>query len=249
MNVNNNGTTSPLGRSILHPPTITAPGDLALPIAQIEDHPGTAFWDLDLDPHALITGAAGCGKSVALALIGAEATRRGIATFHLDPKGPPRSSTTLPDPQRIASTEAEIVEVIEHLHDLMKQRYSQLKQGDLESSDLAPVVVLVDELVTVLGRNWSISAERLSSLITLGRSAQIHLCVVAQRPGDVPAQTRDSIRFRLTLGKSTRADAIQMWGDAHTGTELSAHGPGRGTITTPEGPREAQMYRLPDPTA
>ena len=37
-----------------------------------------------------------------------------------------------------------------------------------------------------------------------------------------------------------------MWDDAHIGTEVPADIPGRGTISTPVGPREAQVYKLPE---
>lgn len=250
MSSNNNGSTgSSLGCGISDPATTTAPEDVALPIAEIKGHHGTAFWNLDRSAHALITGPAGSGKSVALAQLRAEAARCGIVTFRLDPNGPPQTAT-VPGPQRIARTDAEIVEVIEHLHELMVHRYGQLKRGELgSSSDLAPIVVLIDDVGAVLGRSRSISAERLSSLIARGRSVRIHLCLAAQRAGDVPTQMRDNIQFRFSLTKITQADAIQVWGDAHTGTELPSDVPGRGIITTPDGPKEAQVYQLPNPGA
>lgn len=249
------------------PQPITPANHLKLSAAAIAGRLEPGTWDLDgKTPHGLITGETGGGKSYAFLVLAVEALRRGIPVFGIDPKKIELMALeNWPGMERLGVEAPEMADIITYLHDLMMHRYTLLRRRQLQRRDLQPILVLLDELLILqkaLNDHWALQKARegikggkdhpaigmLISLIVLARSARIHLCFGVQRPQATlfDEGARDSIRFRLSLGSLTQEGAIQMWGDAHTGTDVPADVPGRGTISTPAGPKEAQVYRLPE---
>lgn len=250
---------------ILQP--ITAGNRFQIQCAAVAGQLAPATWNLDgKTPHAMVTGETGGGKTYAFLNLAVELLRRGIPIFGIDPKKIELMSMEgWPGLEQLATDPEAAVQVIEYLHDLMMWRYTLIQDRKIRRSDLWPVVVFLDELLILqdeLNDHWAMvkardgikggkdhpAIRKIIRMAALARSARIHLCVGVQRPQATlfPEGARDNFRFRLSLGALTQEGAIQMWGDAHTGTDVPTDIPGRGTISTPTGPREAQVFKLPE---
>lgn len=249
------------------PQPITDTNRWRLQVAQAAGLADPASWNLDgKTPHALVTGETGGGKTYAFLNLAVEALRRGIPVIGVDPKMVElMAMEEWPGFERLATDPAEMAEVIAYLHDLMMYRYHLIRTRQLRRADLWPIVAFLDELLIlqeVLNDHWAREkAEKgikggsqhpairlIVRMAALARTARVHLAVGVQRPQATlfPEGARDNFRFRLSLGSLSAEGAQQMWDDAHIGTEVPADIPGRGTISTPVGPREAQVYKLPE---
>lgn len=246
---------------------ITAGNALELPVAAAAGQTEPAGWNLDgKTPHGMVTGETGGGKTYALLNLAVEALRRGIPVINVDPKMVELMALEgWPGVERLATSPADMAATIQYAHDLMMYRYELVRTRKLRRSDLWPVVVILDELLIlqdVLNDYWAeqkaangIKGGRehpalrlIVRMAALARTAHVHLIVGVQRPQATlfPEGARDNFRFRLSLGSLTQEGAQQMWGDPYTGTTVPAAIPGRGTVSTPAGPLEAQVFKLPE---
>lgn len=249
------------------PVPVTAENALQLPVAAAAGRLEAAGWNLEgPTPHGLVTGETGGGKTYAFLVLAVELMRRGIPVFGVDPKMVELMALEgWPGFESLATDPEEMADVVAYLHDLMMWRYRLIRERKLRRSELWPVVLFLDELLIlqdVLADHWAeekakkgIKGGREHSAVrqivrmgALARTARIHLIVGVQRPQATlfPEGARDNFRFRLSLGRLTQEGALQMWGDPHLGTAVPPQIPGRGTISTPTGPREAQVFKLPE---
>lgn len=249
------------------PELITDANRFTIPVAAVAGQLARAGWNLEgKTPHGIVTGETGGGKTYAFLNLAVELLRRGIPVFGIDPKKIELMSLEgWPGLERLATDPAAAVAIIDYLYDLMMWRYTLIRQRTIRRSDLWPVVVFLDELLILqdeLNDYWAEvkvtqgikggkdhpALRKLIRMAALARSARIHLITGVQRPQATlfPEGARDNFRFRLSLGRLTQEGALQMWGDPNTGTDVPSDIPGRGTISTPNGPKEAQVFRLPE---
>lgn len=163
------------------------------------------------EPHLLIAGATGSGKSVLVntliytALLDAPCQRQFIL---IDPKSVELMDyEKLPHTIRYADELNDIVRALEDACSLMDRRFKYMKENHLKKFDGSDVYVIIDEWVDLkfqLGKKAETPMIRLASK---ARASKIHLILCTQRP------TRDvidgAIRANFTSKVCLRTDSRQ----------------------------------------
>ena len=166
--------------------------------------PGGSVYDLYTDiinqPHVLIAGATGSGKSVlingliATMLYSAPCERQMIL---IDPKRVElREYRRLPHCIRYASEPEAIRDALTYAVELMEQRYRGMRRTREYSG--AHVYVIIDELADLLTTDKRAVTPLLARLTQLGRAARIHVIAATQRP------TRDIINGQIAVNMDAR---------------------------------------------
>lgn len=103
-------------------------------------------WDPRRSPHMLLAGPTGTGKTIFLNAVIMGALTRGWDVYLADPKE--LSFRGLPGwggIRAIATSEDEMEAVIGTVHRLLRERYRQLKDFEINEDELQPVLLVVDE--------------------------------------------------------------------------------------------------------
>lgn len=254
------------------------PEELVDKVEYAVDEDGTTlYWNLSpsaAQPHCLITGGTGAGKTNTMRGIITGLTRRG--STEQGKRLPPR--VLLCDPKRIefagfrgwpnveivATSVPDIVATIRYVFLEMERRYALIESGECATEDFPRLVLVVDEFRYFYGvcNTWYAGVKGAGgtkecpifndffAIASLGRSAGVHLLLGTQRPdaywlgGDV----RDQFAARYSLGRLSPEGARMMWGSHSIGVSVPRGIPGRGTSVLPDGtPVECQSYWTPDP--
>lgn len=193
------------------------------------------FYDIAIkQPHLLIAGTTGSGKSTAI---------HGIINTVLNL---PRVSLWLVDPKRVelnqyknspkvdayASTAPGAALLLRSACEEMERRYRTLEKAGLQKWENGDIYIIIDELADLLiVPDKKIAAEiktYLSRLAQLGRAARVHLIVatqfvrrsvlplalVANIPAVVGLRTRDKLESRLLIG-CAGCEALPMYGECY----------------------------------
>lgn len=201
--------------------------------------PGTVhgLYKLILDqPHTLIAGATGSGKSVAINGI--------IYTALYQP--PQDLQLVLIDPKRVelvkyrklphcttyASEPADIVRTLKKCVDLMEYRYKVMQARGMVKSTEPETYVIIDEFADLMTTNKRETLPMLCRLAQLGRAANIHLILATQRPTRdiINGQIKVNLDCRLVLRCPSARDSVNILD--RKGAELLPQY-GRGIISTP----------------
>jgi hypothetical protein len=181
-----------------------------LVIALGRDISGNAsFVDLNeaSDPHLLVAGATGGGKSVCLNSICAsilhQATPEDVRLLMIDPKQvelvayngiPHLIGPVVTEPDRASTSLRQIVTEMEKryrefsrlgVRDLKgynERREALLTTGDTSLRNLPAIVVIIDELAILMEMVGEAVEGLICQLSALGRAAGIHLIIATQRP-------------------------------------------------------------------
>jgi S-DNA-T family DNA segregation ATPase FtsK/SpoIIIE len=158
-------------------------GDIRCLLGQTVD--GRHMWmDLAANPHMIVSGTTGSGKSVLLHNIIAN-------LFNYN-----NVELSIVDPKRVEFSEYhdhfsninvlytydEVVELLRSLIDVMDHRYELMRNGK-PSSDFKPQVVIIDEFADLIIQDkGNVFYETLCRLSQKCRAARIHLILATQRP-------------------------------------------------------------------
>lgn len=158
--------------------------------------------DILKQPHVLIAGATGSGKSVLInsliytALYDAPTKTRFIL---IDPKRVELSDyRDLPHTMRYASEPGDIAAAINSAVDLMETRYRDMQRRRLKRYDGPDVYIFVDEYADLVTVQKNQVLTPLCRIAQLGRAAGIHLILATQRP------TRDIINGQIKVNIDAR---------------------------------------------
>lgn len=170
------------------------------------------YTDALRQPHLLIAGATGSGKSVIVnALIHAALLRL--------PGGPDGARLILIDPKRVelsqwrdmphtvayASEPDEMLPTLQHAMDLCDRRYREALRRRKKRYDGPDLYVIIDEfadLMTTQGRTVTPIIQRLAQV---GRAAKIHLIIATQTPIREVIPTRIKCNFDARFGLRARS--------------------------------------------
>lgn len=187
-----------------------------------ETDDGKHLWnDMSQNPHMLVAGSTGSGKSVFLHNLVANAARTPNMTLMLsDPKGvefaPYRVNSMSQFIPVIATNYIETVDMLTELVDEMERRYHHLRNEGLQSIDqmFSPfdkIMVIIDEaadLILMDGRSHRFE-ELVVRLAQKSRAAGIYLVLATQRPSvDVlTGRIKANFEARLACRVSSRIDS------------------------------------------
>jgi DNA segregation ATPase FtsK/SpoIIIE, S-DNA-T family len=158
-------------------------GDIKCLLGQTVD--GHHMWmDLATNPHMIISGTTGSGKSVLLHNIIANLLKyNNVELTVIDPKRVEFSEykKRIPD-INVLYTYTETVDLLRNLIEVMEYRYELMRVGK-PSSEFKPQVVIIDEFADLIIQDTgNVFYEYLCRLAQKCRAARIHLILATQRP-------------------------------------------------------------------
>ncbi|MBO7733884.1 MAG: DNA translocase FtsK [Methanobrevibacter sp.] len=205
----------------------------------------TLFDDMTKQPHLLIAGATGSGKSVIV---------NGIISTLLY-KFPNEAQFILIDPKRVelspykrlphtlfyASEPQEMVNALRYAMQIVNTRYAQMqKRGERKYSG-GDVYVIIDEWADLMTTNRRQVAPIVQRLAQVGRASKVHVILCTQTPIAKVIPTEIKCNFDSRVGLRTRSaqDSRNILG--YTGLEaLPMYG--EGIYLTPHGETK---YKIP----
>lgn len=169
--------------------------------------------DILKQPHTLIAGATGSGKSVLINSL--------IYTALFD--SPNKTQLILIDPKRVelidykplphtiaySSEPADISRTITKAVKLMDRRYADMQKRHIKHYDGSDIYIIVDEFADLMTTQKRETLPTLCRIAQLGRAAGIHLILATQRPTRdiINGQIKVNIDSRVALRCPTKQDS------------------------------------------
>lgn len=194
------------------------------------------YSDILAQPHTLIAGATGSGKSVVI---------NGLIYTALY-KPPTAAQLVLIDPKRVelckyrdlphtlhySSGPGDTITTLEKCVTLMESRYKTMQRGGAVKSTDTEIYIFVDEFADLMTTCKRETLSNLCRLAQLGRAANIHLILATQRPTRdiVNGQIKVNLDCRLALRCPSARDSQNILDKR--GAELLPRY-GQGIISTP----------------
>jgi hypothetical protein len=235
-----------------------------VPFAVDEDG-NTIFWRPKNDPHGLITGKTGAGKTVCLLGIVQYLAAMGWEIWGIDGKRIELLGLrSWPNVRLIAGRIDHQARVMHEVFQIMNRRLEDYENGNARLEDFTPLLFVVDEFKTYRNAvtRWFRSVkpkgpgsqapvlEEFSDFISLARKVRMHAIIGLQRPDAefLTGDMRDNFGFRASFGRLSPDGAQMMWQSYTTGVTVPVNAKGRGTAYNEHGtPVEIQAYWTPDP--
>lgn len=203
-------------------------------------------------PHLLIAGATGSGKSVVI---------NGIISTLLMTSTPTSAGLILIDPKRVelvqykhlphtlcyASEPGEPARALRQAIAVIEDRYQSMQKRGLRKYDGGHVYVIIDELADLMTTDRKTIQPLLQRLCQIGRAANVHCIAATQCPLATVIPTAIKVNFDSRVGLRCRSgqDSRNILGQ--TGCEdLPRYG--QGYYMTPEGLNRYQIPMVSDDT-
>lgn len=211
--------------------------------------PGGAYYKLYMDmaqqPHLLIAGATGSGKSVII---------NGIIYTQLL-RCPDKAGFVLIDPKKVelsmykdtphcimySDENSEHVKALQAVIKIMDRRYSEMQAARVRKYTGSAVYVIIDELADLLTTDKKTFTPLIQRIAQLGRAANIHLIMATQRPTTdiISRAITCNIDARVGLRTENKRDSVNILGSS--GCELLPRY-GQAFYKTADG---LQLYNVP----
>jgi S-DNA-T family DNA segregation ATPase FtsK/SpoIIIE len=198
----------------------TAPSDATLPFLFGETDEGQPLWvDMAKNPHLLVAGATGSGKSVFLQLLIANAAKRNdTKLFLIDTKRV--EFNIYKDPafsDLVHSVDNDFdsaMKTLQFLNNVMTERYKYMASLGIQSMEEDPIfdkfVLIIDEAADLMLYDRTKSFEKqIAKLAQLARAAGIYMVFATQRP-DVSVVTgliKANFPARLACKVTSKVDS------------------------------------------
>lgn len=169
--------------------------------------------DMLKQPHILIAGSTGSGKSViinSLIYTALYQSPNSCGLILIDPKRVELVEfTRLPHCIRYASEPDEIADTITKAVDLMEERYKRMQAAGQKKSTERDIYIIIDEFADLMTTQKRQTLAPLCRLAQLGRAANLHLIAATQRPTKdiVNGQIKVNMDSRLALRCPTAQDS------------------------------------------
>lgn len=237
---------------------------LRVPFAMDEDG-NVITWKPKDDPHGLVTGKTGKGKTVCLLGIVQFLAAHGWEIWGIDGKRIELLGLReWPNVKLIAGRIDHQARVAHEIYTLMQKRFEDYEAGKVRLEDFTPVLFVVDEFKTFKNavNRWYRSVkpkgpgsqapvlEEISDFVSLARKVRMHLIIGLQRPDAefLTGDMRDNFNFRVSFGRLSPDGAKMMWDSFSTGVAIPVNAKGRGIAYNQHGvPVEIQSFWTPDP--
>ena len=205
----------------------------------------TLYKDMLTQPHLLIAGATGSGKSVIIngiihtALYHSPAT---VGFILIDPKRVELSEYRyLPHCLRYASEPADMLHALGYAMDLTEARYKAMQRRGVRKYDGGDVYVIIDELADLMTTQKRAVTPLIQRLCQIGRAARVHVIAATQCPiaAVIPTPIKCNFDARVGLRTRSRQDSRNIIGKPGL-EELPRYG--QGYYMTPDG---EHLYNIP----
>lgn len=203
------------------------------------------YADMLKQPHLLIAGATGSGKSVVINGILYTALYNSPAAVELILIDPKRVElidyAQLPHTLKYASEPGDMVQALELAMTITERRYKAMQARHMKKYTGGAVYVIIDELADLMTTNRRQVQPLLQRLAQIGRAANVHIIAATQCPLSAVIPTPIKVNFDSRVGLRTRSrqDSHNILGVG--GCELLPRY-GQGYYMTPEG---LTLYNIP----
>lgn len=167
------------------------------------------YEDMLKQPHLLIAGATGSGKSVVIngmittALLSAPCEKEFIL---IDPKRVELSAyRNIPHTIRYASEPQEIVSALKTAMIICEDRYKEMQKAGIKKYIGSDIYVIIDELADLMTTNKKEVQPLLQRLCQIGRASKIHVISATQCPLREVIPTSIKCNFDARVGLRTRS--------------------------------------------
>ena len=209
----------------------------------------TVYKDMLQQPHLLIAGATGSGKSVVInalmytALCGFPFdTPNGNQFILIDPKRVELSMyARLPHTIAYASEPEQFEPVLRHALSICDNRYRAMQKAGVRKYGGSNVYIVIDEFADLMTTQKRKIMPLIQRIAQIGRAAKVHIILATQTPIARVLPTEIKCNFDARVGLRTRSaqDSRNILGV--TGCEMLPRY-GEGYYMTPEG---ITRYKLP----
>ena len=203
------------------------------------------YADMLSQPHLLIAGATGSGKSVVINGIMATALYHSparVGFYLIDPKRVELDAyRRLPHTVRYATEPADMVKALQAALALVEQRYREMQRQRVKLYNGADVYVIIDELADLMTTQKKAVLPPLQRLCQIGRAARVHVIAATQCPLASVIPTAVKVNFDSCLALHTRCAQDSRNIMQRTGAELLPRF-GQGYYQTPKG---CTLYNIP----
>ncbi|MBF0714562.1 DUF2075 domain-containing protein [Gemella sp. GH3] len=171
------------------------------------------YWNFRKEPHAIITGSTGSGKTYLLFYILKEILRKGYDLRIIDPKRSDLSQFEKVSNNLVAYNKEDIIQTIRDTVIEMEERYEYMLNQygnfgeDFEAYGMKPYFLIFDEqsaFMTTLDTKEKKEVDNLlRNIILKGRQAGVNIIFTLQRPDTqfLDGVIRDQLHLRIGLGK------------------------------------------------
>lgn len=203
------------------------------------------FSDMLKQPHLLVAGATGSGKSVVInglvytALYDSPAA---VQFILIDPKRVELVDyKPLPHTVQYASEPGEMVQALAKAMEITESRYRAMQAQRVKKYSGAALYVIIDELADLMTTDRRHVQPLLQRLAQIGRAANVHIIAATQCPLSAVIPTPIKVNFDSRIGLRTRSkqDSRNILGLPGCET-LPRYG--QGYYMTPAG---LQLYNIP----
>lgn len=203
------------------------------------------FADMLKQPHLLIAGATGSGKSVVINGIITTALKdspTAVQFIFIDPKRVELVEyKPLPHTLKYASEPGDMVQALQYAMDTTERRYMAMQARHEKNYSGGAVYVVIDELADLMTTNKKQVQPLIQRIAQIGRAANVHIIAATQCPLSAVIPTPIKVNFDSRVGLRTRSkqDSRNILGCA--GCEcLPSYG--QGYYMTAQG---IDLYRIP----
>lgn len=218
--------------------------------------PGGSVYNLYTDameqPHLLIAGATGSGKSVIINGLIYTALHRmpfgagGVQFILIDPKRVELVQwRDMPHTVRYASEPDEMIDALYLAMDVCEQRYAEMQRNRQKKFSGSDLYVIVDEFADLMTTQGKVVKPLVQRLAQVGRAARVHLLIATQTPISkvIPTEIKCNFDSRFGLRARSAQDSRNIIG--YAGLEkLPRYG--QAIYMTPAGDELYNVPMIPD---
>lgn len=174
------------------------------------------YADMLKQPHLMIAGATGSGKSVAVnGLMVTALLKTGAQFILIDPK-----RVELVQYKRLkrcimyASEPDQMTQAVQKGLGLTELRYKQMQRRGIRTWDGEGVYIVIDEFADLMTTQGKTVTPMIQRLAQIGRAAGVHIILCTQCPTRDVIPTKIKVNFDARLGLRTRSrqDSINILG-------------------------------------
>lgn len=166
------------------------------------------YEDMEKQPHVLIGGTTGAGKSVAMNGFVCSLLRHfpdEVKLMLIDPKGNELLDyKNLPHAVGHAVDPEEIEDALSWMVREMDARFKDMSEKGQKWTDYPPVYIIIDEYMDILFNCNKQAVKDLIKISAKGRAAKMHIILCTQRPTSDVIDGRIKANFTTTLALRTR---------------------------------------------
>ena len=205
----------------------------------------TVYNDMLAQPHLLVAGATGSGKSVVINGIITTAlqyTPEQVQFIFIDPKRVELIDYKhLPHTVEYASEPDTMITALNKAVAITEERYKVMQRKHIKKYNAGAVYIIIDELADLMTTNKKQVQPLIQRLAQIGRAANVHIIAATQCPlaSVIPTPIKVNFDSRVALRTRSKQDSRNITG--FNGCELLPRY-GQGYYITPE---QTTLYNIP----